>query len=368
MKYFKDMIPLVRPNLPPKEVLLPELEKIIYSGYITEGEKVKEFEKQFSMYIGNKFAVSTNSGTASLHLALILSGVNHNDEVISTPITAEPTNVVVLQTGAKIVWADVDYNTGNISPESIRKKITNKTKAIMVVHYAGIPANITRLQEISEVYSIPIIEDAAHAFGARYKNKKIGNHSPYVIFSFQAIKHMTTVDGGMLTVENITDYEKARLIRWFGIDKKISRDKNDIRVIGYKYHMNNINATVGIVQLQFIEKVISKYISNGKYYDNALKNISGVELCNYYKGSEPSYWLYTMKVDSRKEFIKKLDEFGIQTSVMHKRNDLHSIFSTSKTHLPNVDKFYSKMIHIPCGWWVGPQEREYIVDVIKKGW
>ena len=124
------MIPLLKPNIPPKEVLLNALTKVLYSGYIAEGEQVKHFEDRFSKYIGNQYSLSTSSGTSALHLALILAGVSRGDEVISTPITAEPTNVAILQTGAKVVWADVDYNTGNISHESVRESITDKTKEL----------------------------------------------------------------------------------------------------------------------------------------------------------------------------------------------------------------------------------------------
>lgn len=364
----QEIIPLVRTLLPPKEELMPALEKILYSGYVAEGETVKEFENQFGNYMGNHRVLSLNSGTAALHVALILAGVKQGDEVISTVITAEPTNVAILQTGAKIVWADVDYNTGVLSVPDIEKKITSKTKAIMVVHYAGIPADIGALQQLSKKYNIPVIEDAAHALGAKYKGEFIGTHSPFVIFSLQAIKHMTTVDGGMLAVADDYNFKQGRLVRWFGIDKNIPRMDNSISVLGYKYHMNNVNATIGLVQLKHLEDTISKYISNGKYFDKALTGISGLDLCNYYEGSEPSYWLYTMKVDKRDAFIKLLEAHKIMASPLHLRNDRHAIFKPFESSLPNVDKFYEKMVHIPCGWWVTNEHREYITEVIKKGW
>jgi perosamine synthetase len=361
-------ISLVKTFLPPKEVLMPALENILYSGYISEGEQVKNFEAGLSEYLDHPQVLTFNSGTSAIHVALMLSNVGPGDEVISTVLTAEPTNVAILHTGAKIVWADIDYNTGALSAHSIESKITEKTKAIVVVHYAGIPADLKALSEISQKYSIPVIEDAAHALGAKYEGKLIGNHSPYVIFSFQAIKHMTTVDGGVLTLKNAEDFKKGRLIRWFGIDKNIPRLENNISVLGYKYHMNNVNATIGLIQLQYLKEVISKYIDNGKYFDQELQKISGIELLKYYPNSEPSYWLYTFKVDRRDAFIKHMDNHKISASFLHTRSDQHVIFSESKTSLPNVDRFYEKMVHIPCGWWVGAEERAYIVEVIKKGW
>jgi dTDP-4-amino-4,6-dideoxygalactose transaminase len=238
----------------------------------------------------------------------------------------------------------------------------------MVVDYAGIPVDICRFQEIQKKYGIPIIEDAAHAFGASYNGQKIGNHFKYTVFSFQAIKHLTTIDGGLVCIEDDEEYEKAKLIRWFGISKSSTRKENDIRVQGYKYHMNNVNATIGLVQLENIRGVIDTYISNGRYYDEALRNIGGVELMKYYPKSQPSYWLYTMKVKNKDTFMEMMAQNGIMASDLHKRNDSHSIFKNSKVTLPNVDHFEKEWVHIPCGWWVTQEDREYIVNTIKKGW
>lgn len=362
------MIPLVKTLLPPKDLLIPELEKVLYSGYIAQGEVVENFEHTFRDYIGSGYSLSLNSGTAALHIALILANVNEGDEVISTPLTAEPTNVAIKMTGAKIRWADIDYETGGISPSSIKRNINDKTKAIVFVDYAGIPNNINAIKEISQEYNIPVIEDAAHALGAKYNGLKVGNHFPYTVFSFQAIKHLTTIDGGILQLHDEELYMKAKKIRWFGIDKGVSRLKNNISFQGYKYHMNNVNATIGLVQLKTINTIIDRYIDNGKYFDDNLKNISGIELLNYYKESEPSYWLYTMKVDNRIDFIKMMEENGVMASEMHKRNDLHTFLNDYPAKLPNLDQFYKKMVHIPCGWWVMRNDREKIVDLIKKGW
>ncbi|OJV53739.1 MAG: pyridoxal-5'-phosphate-dependent protein [Bacteroidetes bacterium 43-16] len=362
------MIPIVKPFIPEPEVLMPALQEVLYSGYIAEGEKVYEFEKQFGTYIQNPLALSLNSGTAALHIALLLAGVGPGDEVISTVLTAEPTNVTIKLVGAKVVWADVQANTGLLDPESVRSKITDKTKAIMLVHYAGMVCDMNAFNAISKEFNIPIIEDVAHALGARYQGKPVGSNSPYSIFSLQAIKHMTTIDGGILALKSQEDFDKGRLLRWFGLDKKVARLDNDIKTPGYKYHMNNVNATVGLIQLQYINEIVGKYIENGKYFDQALKGISGVELLDYNPDTEPSYWLYTMKVDNRAGFVKMMQENGITASELHLRNDRHSLFAESKVELPVFDAFYEKMVHIPCGWWLTQEDRERIVDVIKKGW
>ena len=362
------MIPIVKPFLPPREILLPRLEETLYSGYIAEGEKVYEFEKQFSNLVNNPYSLSLNSGTAALHIALLLAGIGPGDEVISTVLTAEPTNVAIKLIGAKVVWADVDKHTGLLDPESVRSKISDRTKAIMLVHYAGMVADLYAFQKLSKQFNIPVIEDAAHALGARYDGEPIGSFSDYTIFSLQAIKHMTTVDGGFLCVKSKEQQDKGRLLRWFGLDKTKPRLENDIQQPGYKYHMNNVNATIGLVQMKYVRDIIGQYIANGQYFDQALKGAEGVELLHYYPNTEASYWLYTMKVENRDNFIRMMADNGIAASELHLRNDRHSVFNESKAELPVFDEFYKKMVHIPCGWWVNIEDRQRIASVIKKGW
>ena len=362
------MIPLVKPFIPDREVLLPAIEQILYSGYIAEGEAVYKFEDEFSRFIGNPYSLALHSGTDALHLALLLANAGPGDEVISTAMTAEPTNTTIAMTGAKVVWGDVNPRNGLLDPRSVRSLIHGNTKAIVVVHYAGMVCDMNEFNKISREFNIPVIEDAAHALGAKYKGQLIGNNSPYTIFSLQAIKHMTTVDGGFLCVKNQEDCDRARLKRWFGLDKTKSRLENDIQEVGFKYGMNNVNATIGLVQMKYLNDVLGNYISNGKYYDEQLKNSSGVELVEYSKDTEAAYWLYTMKVENRNDFIKMMESKGITASPLHHRNDTHSIFAASKRDLPGLEQFYSKLIHIPCGWWVTAEDREKIVSYIKGGW
>ncbi len=348
--------------------MLPELEKILYSGYIAEGQPVYDFEELFGKYLGNQNVLALHSGTDALHIALLLAGVEKDDEVISTPMTAEPTNVAISMVRGKVVWGDVDPNSGLLSPESVRSLITRKTKAIILVHYAGMVCDMNEFNKISKEYNIPIIEDAAHALGSKFRGKMVGSNSHYTVFSLQAIKHMTTVDGGFLSFNKPDQMVRARRMRWFGLDKGKSRLENDIVETGYKYAMNNVNATIGLVQMKYLESVIGKYIENGRYFDQALRNISDLDLVKYYDATEPSYWLYTMKVNRREDFIKHMGANGVMASPLHYRNDLHSIFKESKRSLPGLDEFYSKMVHIPCGWWLSEHDREHIVKTIKRGW
>ena len=238
----------------------------------------------------------------------------------------------------------------------------------MVVHYAGMVCDMNRINALSEKYKIPVIEDAAHAFMSKYKGQFVGNNSPYTCFSFQAIKHLTTVDGGLLCLKNEEVYLRAKKMRWFGLDKKVPRLHADISEAGFKYHMNNVNATIGLVQLENLEENVCKYIENGKYFDQHLRHIPGITLLPYYTDTEPSYWLYTLKVKNREAFIKLLGDNGIAASPLHLRNDRHSVFNAKEGYTPNLDKFYEEFVHIPCGWWLTEEDKVKIVELIKKGW
>lgn len=362
------MIPLVKPFIAPREEMMPAIENVLYSGYIAEGQQVYDFERQLGQFIANPNVLMLNSGTAALHIALLLLGIGPGDEVISTPMTAEPTNTTIALTGAKVVWGDVDPATGLLDPKSVYSKITERTKAIMLVHYAGMICDMDAFTDLSRKSGVPIIEDTAHALGGLYRGRPVGSTSLFTAYSFQAIKHLTTVDGGALAMTDPARMPEARKLRWFGLDKATPRLQNNITRAGYKYGMNNVTATIGSVQLSHMQEVIGRHISNGAYYDKALRGVPGVTLVSYSSNTQPSYWLYTMKVERRDDFIAAMERAGITASPLHHRSDTHSVFASSRCELPGMEKWYTNFVHIPCGWWVDKETREQIVDAIKKGW
>jgi dTDP-4-amino-4,6-dideoxygalactose transaminase len=362
-------IPLFKVFMAPRDALLPRLEAQLYGGQIGEGERVVEFEDSFGAFIGNPRCLSFSSGTAALHVALLLAGVGRGDEVVSTAMTAEPTNLAILHAGATPRWADVDPANGNVTAAGVEAAITPRTRAILVVHYGGVPVPLDGIAAVAARHGLPVIEDAAHALGARYAGQAIGRHSPFVMFSLQAIKHMTTVDGGVLACADPALLPRGRRLRWFGIDRAAPRTEVDVTEPGFKYHMNNINATIGLVQLEHIAPAIARHIANGRWLDGAIDALGGgVERCRFEATAEPSYWFYTLLCDDPDGLSRHLSAHGIGNSKAHRRNDLHSVFAGSRVELPGLDRFYARMLHVPCGWWVDDAARERIVDVLKRGW
>jgi perosamine synthetase len=360
-------IPLVKVGLPPPEELMPALQEVLYSGFIAEGEPVYRFERAFGECFGLPTVLGMSSGTAALHAALVLAGVRSGDEVISTSMTAEPTNIAILHAGATPVFADVDPLSGNLDPASVRRAITDRTRAIVVVHYAGFPVRLREIIDIATARGIPVIEDCAHALGARYEGRPVGTLADYGLYSFQAIKHMTTVDGGALAIADADRAGEARRFRWFGMDKGVPRTQVDVRSVGYKYNMNNVTATIGLAQLQGIERRIARHVDNGRFFDLAIPQIPGLAVTTFDSSAEPSYWLYTVLSEEAEDVERRLAAVGVAASKLHRPNHLHSIFADSRTDLPGLDAFYRRMVHIPCGWWVGDEDRQRIVDALRKG-
>lgn len=348
--------------------------KTLHGGWIGQGDKVKEFETLISNYTENPYCLSLSCGTHGLHLALRLLNIGRGDEVITTPLTCTATNWPILMQDADIVWADIDASDLNISPRSIEEQLTTRTKAIIVVHWGGYPADLDAIKKIADAARIAVIEDAAHAFGATYLDTRIGSctFSEFTMFSFQAIKLLTTVDGGMLCCRGPVSYEIGKLLRWYGIDRegprKDMRCEEDIVHWGYKYHMNDVCATIGVENFPQALRHLEVCRDNAAYYDAQLQDVLGVELTQQEKNRESSYWLYTILVEDRSGFSRMMGEKGIMVSRVHERNDLHSCVKHYRAELPVLETIMPRYICIPVGWWVNKADREYIVNCIKEGW
>lgn len=361
------LLPIVKVRMPERTELMPMLEDVLYGGMLAEGEQVYAFERRFAAQFGLRDVLGFSSGTGALHVALLSCGVEPGDEVVTTSMTAEPTNTTIIQVGAVPVFADVDPTNGNLDPGAVDAAITERTRAIVVVHYAGYPAPLAALREIADRRGVALIEDCAHALGARDGGVPVGTVGDAAIFSFQAIKHMTTVDGGALVLRDPSRLRDARKLRWFGMEKGVPRTEVDIARAGYKYNMTNVAATIGLSQLESIDAAIERHIDNGRFFDRELAGISGLSVASVAPDAEPSYWIYTLLSDDSDDVERRLAEIGVAASKLHRPNHFHSVFAPYRTPLPALDAFYRRLVHIPCGWWVGDTDRERIVAVLRKG-
>jgi dTDP-4-amino-4,6-dideoxygalactose transaminase len=360
------MIPLFKVFVP--NDIGQKIQEVFDSGVITEGRYSDEFELRLSDRFGT-FTSLTNSGTSALTLAYIASGVGPGTDVISTPMTCMATNEPIDTLGARIIWADIDPRTGNIDPSSVAKILTPNTKAIVGVHWSGMPFDVNGVYEVLKKVGrmdVKVIADAAHAMGARYGEAHVGDECDHVCFSFQAIKHLTTVDGGAVTSKNKTDDVRIKKLRWFGLDRKYAGEKwsQDITESGYKFHMNNVNAAIGLAQLPYLYQNLVKHVDNGTFYDREITNPRVKPLQHLRNNSQSSYWIYTVLVDDREKFKKYMNDRFISCDIVHFRNDKYKVFEKYQRNLPGVDEFCAKMINIPVGWWLTDEERQHIVNSV----
>ncbi len=353
------MIHLFYPFVP--EETIKEVSKVLSSRWIGQGPKVDQFEKLFSEIFNIEHVVSVNSGTSALETAYDLIGIKPGDEVISTPLTCTATNLPLIRLGAKIIWADVLESTLCIDPKDVEKKITNKTKAIVQVHLGGIKADV-------EKGDIPVVSDACQALGIF--------SGDYTCCSFQAIKHITTGDGGVLVCSNSIEEKKAKLLRWFGIDRETKIKNNwqaykerkmtfDIELPGAKRQMNDIAAAMGLVGLKHYNKMMLHRKDLFDLYKDRLKNMDGIKVID---GEKNTYWLTTVLVERRDEFSMLMTSNDIDTNLVQIRNDVYNIFGGKRVDLPILNSIEKKYISLPLGMHVSKDDVNYICNIIKKGW
>ena len=361
---------------------------VLNSGYIGQGPKVEEFELKLRDYFQHDHLVTVNSGTSALHLALHLlkapdplsswPGLLSGDEVLTTSMTCTASNWPILANGLKIKWVDIDEKTLNYDLDDLSRKISPKTKVIMAVHWGGYPIDLERLKTIQKQaealygFKPAIIEDAAHGFGSSFAGKPIGTHGNITMYSLQAIKHITAVDGGILMLPNKQLTRRAKLMRWYGIDRdgdrKDFRCEADIEEWGFKFHMNDISATVGLENLKHAASIIGRHKENARFYDTALAGIPDVTLLARHPSHDSAFWIYSMLVQRRDDFYRKMHERNIAVSQVHERNDKHNCVREFRAPLPTLDRICKNIVSIPVGWWVTDEQREYIVSAIKQGW
>lgn len=349
-----------------------ELKKTLDSTWINTGKKEKEFRQKVCDQFGSKYAVACNNGTSALKAALVTLGVGVGDEVVSTPFTFIATNTSILEVGATPVFADIDYNTLNIDPKSIRERITDKTKAIIVVHYGGVPCEMDEIRAIGKEFNLPIIEDSAHAMGSKYKGVNIGVEGDIITFSFQVVKIVTCGDGGIICTPNPEYYKKLKEIVWYGVDREtkiadpLDPLPNDITRLGYKMNMNDITATIGCVAMDHLNDQLSKRKSVGEKYREELKNLKKLTLIKIPDYVEPNYQIFPVHIQDRENFANYMFSNGIQVNVNNRRNDKYTIFGGVKDYLVNTAKCDEDVILLPCHGDLTDNDVNKIINTIKE--
>jgi perosamine synthetase len=366
-----DNIVLFHPHV--SESAIDMVLQTLHTRWIGQGPRVDEFEAKFGKRFGNSGAsVAVGSGTDALHLSYILAGIQPGDEVITPVFTCAATNIPLLYERAVIKFADVQPGTLNMNPGHVKRLITDKTKAIICVHYGGLPCDMDELTVIAAERGIPIIEDAAHALGATYRGRTIGTISEFTMFSFQAIKQMTTGDGGMLLLRDAGLLEKARRVRWFGIDrtaKQMGNWDNDITEIGYKYQMTDIAAALGLAALAEFDQVLALRQSLFKRYCENLRPVSGLQIVgDGFTDREHAAWIFTVLAENRRELQEKLRSCGIESNQVHYRNDRYTVFGGRRNDLPNMDTVEDNYLVLPLHTKITFDHVDKICDIIRSGW
>ncbi|MCB2187966.1 MAG: DegT/DnrJ/EryC1/StrS family aminotransferase [Deltaproteobacteria bacterium] len=372
-------VQLFKANL--SQAALEAVQKVLSSGWLGLGPVTAAFEEAFARHVGSRYAVATNSGTSSLHLAAVVSGLGPGDEVITTPFTFVSTNHVLLYQGAVPVFGAIDPRTCNLDPASVVRLITPRTKAIMVVHYGGYPAELEPLYHLAAEHGLRVIEDAAHGMGAAYKGRKIGAWG-LTCFSFHAVKNIGLGDGGMVTTNDEETYRRLRRLRWLGIDKdtftRTVEDHGkaspqawlyDVTEVGFKYHMNDITAALGLEQLKLLE---SENARRREIADQYRAGLNHPEIICWSPESDvdhlSSQHLFTIQAPRRDKLIADLKAQGIEPGVHYKPNHLYPMYAGCGGETQVAEEVFGRIMSLPLHTLLRDEDVARVITAINQGW
>ena len=369
-------IPLFKVHMPAGAAAA--VQATLASGYLALGASVAEFESALATYSGNARVCAMSEVSGALTLALFLSGVRPDDEVIVSPMVCLATSMPIANLFARPRWCDVDPATGMMDPARIARLVTPRTRAILAQHWSGDVADLESLQTAARNHGLKLIEDASEAFGGEYRGRRLGAHgSDFCVYSFSAVRQITAGDGAALFCGSALDHDEARRLRRYGIHQASFRlpsgdlnPESDIAVAGFNFCMNNINAAIGLTQFAQVNDIVARQRANGLYYDAALAGCAGLTLLARRADAVSGYWTYSLRAKRRAELMRKLHQEGIGCQRLHVRNDRYACFASARGdgELPGVDLFDRENLSIPCGWWLTAEERERIVACIRAGW
>ena len=365
-------IPLFR--TPTGEEEADAVREVLLSGWVTLGPKTAQFEEEYAKFIGTKYAIGLNSGTAALHLGLLIYEFPKGSEVLMSTINFISAPHAALYNGLTPVFVDVKRDTLCMDVEDLERKITPNTKAIIATHLGGIPCDMDRVMEIAKKHNLIVIEDVANAVGGSYKGKMLGSIGHIGCHSFEGKKNMTTGDGGALTLNDDAQNEKLRQLRWVGINKdtwkRFSEKQGnyswyyEVSELGFKYNMNDIMAAIGLVQLKKLPSFLARKDELVDRYNAALAEVSWIERPGVEAHGKAAYWLYIVKVPNRDTFMQYLQDAGITTGVHFMPMHMHPLYKQdAKT--PVADEVWEHIVTLPLHPLMTDEEQNYVIDTIK---
>ncbi len=359
---------------------ITEVAKILGSDFLTQGPTIEKFERKVATYCGVRFAVAFSSGTAALHGACFAAGISSGDEVITTPLTFAASANCILYCGGRPVFADIERKTGLIDPLQIEKKITQRTKAIIPVDYAGQPTNYDEIKKIAKKNNLIIIADAAHSFGAKYKGRKVGSLVDMTVFSFHPIKTITTGEGGMVLTDNKNFIERLRIFRTHGITKDrkdfVDVDQGpwyyEMQELGFNYRLTDIQAALGITQLKRIDEFLKRRKAIAQKYTTNFKHFPNIQLLQISTDCACAWHLYPILlkdklIKKKKEIVNAFEQNRIITQVHYMPVHLHPYYRKrygfKNGDYPKSEDFYLRELSIPIYPRMADSEVQKVIDV-----
>ena len=338
---------------------LPELDSILHSNALSYGDYTKRFENSLKEYFGIPYLMVVNDFHLAISVALRSIGIKPGDSAIASPMACLVSMQPLLTYGLKIIWADVDPQTGTLDPDSVKNNITKDTRIIIHNHFCGFPGHINAINDIGRQYGIPVMDDGIESFGSEYHGMKIGNcGTDITVFSLGPVRFCNCIEGGIIIFNSKDFYNRGLLIRDCGIDRSRFRDELgeinpncDINLVGYNAKMSNVNGYIGLKQMESIATILDKHRQQAYRWNVFFKEepqfgIIGRECCN------PNYWVYGILSNDKAGAIKLFRKMGYYASGVHIRNDIYSVFGAKHKSLPGVDVFSRHFVALPCGWWM----------------
>ena len=367
-------IPLLKVAMPDEAVAAAT--EAMASGYIAQGQVVTRFEAGLATFLGHEDPIATADSAGTIALALRMAGVAPGDEVVTSPLACLATVTPIAAVGARPAWCDVDPATGMPGPEHLVAAITARSRAILFYHWNGEVGDIGGAVAVGNRHRLPVIEDATEALGAENGGQRLGRDGTFAtVYSFQAVRHLTTIEGAALLMADAAQRRRARRLRRYGIDLATFRTPegeinpaSDIPEAGVYLPMNNVSAAVGLAGLKGIETRLAAYLANGRFFDEALAGTPGLRAPEYRPDTRPAYWTYSLRADRRDDLARKLRAAGIGCQVLHLRADTYSCFGGHLADLPGVAVFAAETLSLPCGWWLSEEDRDFIVRCVRSGW